>query len=256
MMCRPLPRLRPRAALAAATLSFLALPAAGRPAPLTSAGGQAPAPAAGAMTIEHRPPGCLAAGKYARVAACFQPPSALARGRVYFRAGGTRDWFYVEMSGSPPCLEGVLPRPKKSLRQIEYYVAATDRAFAESRTPERVLQVTDDGRCPAGPLAPVADTASVVIGSVSGAAPVGFVAGGGISPLLIVGGAAVVGGGAAAVVAGGGEGRLHPRRRSRRSRRPRRPSRRPRRRRPPRPSRRRPPRPRRRRPPPPPRPRR
>ncbi len=152
------------------------------------------------MAIEHQAPGCVAAGKYARVAACFEPQGALARARVYFRAGGTANWFYVEMGGTPPCLEGILPRPKKGLERIEYYLAATDRSFAESRTPERVFQVTSNGRCPAGPIAPVADSASVVIGSVSGAAPVGFVTGGGLSPLLIAGGVAVVGGGAAAVI--------------------------------------------------------
>jgi hypothetical protein len=63
--------------------------------------------------------------------------------------------------------------------------------------------VTSDGRCAEGPLAPVADSAGVVIGSLSGAAPAGFVTGGGLSPLLVLGGVAVVGGGAVAVVAKG-----------------------------------------------------
>jgi hypothetical protein len=124
---------------------------------------------------------------------------------VYFRAGGTRDWFYVEMSGAPPCLEGTLPRPKKSVKQVEYYVEAMDRSFAETRTPDRVLPVSQDGQCPAGPLAPVG-TGSAVVGSATGAAPVGFATGGGLSPLLLVGGAAVVGGGAAVAVAAGGGG--------------------------------------------------
>jgi hypothetical protein len=148
----------------------------------------------------------VAAGKYPRIAACFQPPGALARARVYFRAGGTADWFYVEMGGAPPCLEATLPRPKKSAGRIEYYVAATDRYFAERRTGERAMAVTTDGRCSAGPVAPSVDTASVVIGSISGAAPEGFVTGAALSPLLVAGGVAVVVGGAAALVAGrGGE---------------------------------------------------
>jgi hypothetical protein len=100
---------------------------------------RAPAPAPASLAIEHQAPGCVAAGKYSRVAACFKPQAALARARVYFRAGGTADWFYVEMSGPPPCLQGVLPRPKKGLERIEYYVAATDRSFAESRTEERTV---------------------------------------------------------------------------------------------------------------------
>ena len=167
---------------------------------------QVPAASAAAapVSIDHQAPGCAMAGKYPRVGACFQPPDALARARVYFRAGGTSDWFYIEMAGAPPCLEGTLPRPKKGLGRIEYYVAATDRSFGESRTAERALVVTSDGRCSVGPVAPFVETASVVIGSISGAAPVGFVTGAALSPLLIAGGVAVVGGGTAAIVAGGG----------------------------------------------------
>jgi hypothetical protein len=203
-MRRALPR-RPRpAAAAVACLSLLPLCASG----LAATGGQSTAvPASpGTVTIEHTPPGCLPAGKPARLAACFRPQAALARARVYFRAGGTRDWFYVEMSGAPPCLEGTLPRPKKSVARVEYYLEAMDRSFAETRTPTRALPVSEDGRCSAGPIAPVASSGSPVIGSASGAAPVGFAAGGGLSPLLIAGGVAVIGAGAAVAVAGGGGG--------------------------------------------------
>src|SRR5512139_883956 len=110
---RRAPRRHHPAAAVAACLSLLPLSASG----LGMAEGQAPAASAspGTVTIEHTPPGCLPAGKPARLAACFRPQGALARARVYFRAGGTRDWFYVEMSGSPPCLDGTLPRPKKSV---------------------------------------------------------------------------------------------------------------------------------------------
>ena len=209
MMCRVLPRRHFPTTARASRVLGLSLVASGLAAGVAVAA-QAPTRAPGSLTIEHQAPGCVAAGKYARVAACFKPQGSLARARVYFRAGGTADWFYVEMAGPPPCLQGVLPRPKKGLERIEYYVAATDRAFAESRTEERVVQVTTDGRCSAGPVAPVADSASVVIGSVSGAAPVGFVTGGGLSPLLIVGGVAVVGGGAAVAIAGGGGGEETP----------------------------------------------
>ena len=86
-----------------------------------------------------------------------------------------------------------------------------DREFAESRTADHSLQVTDSDTCPAGPLAPVAESASVIIGSATGAAPAGFLTGGGISTGLILG----VAGGAA--VAGGGGGRGRRRGRGRRS---------------------------------------
>ena len=134
MMCRALPRRHFPTAARASRMLGLSLVASGLAAGAAVAATQVPARAPASLAIEHQAPGCVAAGKYARVAACFKPQGALARARVYFRAGGTADWFYVEMSGPPPCLQGVLPRPKKGLERIEYYVAATDRSFAESRT--------------------------------------------------------------------------------------------------------------------------
>jgi cell division septation protein DedD len=179
-----------------------ALPAPRRASP--AAGPQAAA-APSALEIEHQAPACVAAGKYARLDACFRPASTLARARVYFRKGGTTDWFYVEMTPNAPCHRALLPRPRKDIGRIEYYISATDRRSSESRTKDATLLVTEDGSCSAGPLAPVADAGSVVIGSASGAAPAGFLTGGGLSPLLIAGGVAVVGGGAAAVIAGGND---------------------------------------------------
>jgi hypothetical protein len=160
-------------------------------------------PAPHTIDIAHEPPACVQAGKYARLNACFRPASAVARARVYFRKGGTPDWFYVEMTADAPCHRAVLPRPRKDIGTIEYYISATDRSSGESRTGDGSLRVTADGSCPEGPLAPVADASGVVIGSVSGAGPVGFLTGG-VSSLLIAGGVAIVGGGAAAILAGGG----------------------------------------------------
>ena len=206
MMCRALQRRRERAVPALAFLVGLWLLGPG-PLPAATRAQAVPAPAAsaappGTLSIEHEAPACVAAGKYCRLAACFRPQSALARARVYFRAAGTADWFYVEMSAAAPCHQAVLPRPKKGLQRLEYYIAATDRSFAETRTPEAVVEVTADGRCSAGPLAPVVDSANVIIGSASGAAPAGFVTGGGLSPLLIAGGVANGRGLAAALAMG------------------------------------------------------
>jgi hypothetical protein len=143
----------------------------------------------------------VAAGRYSRLAACFRPTSQLARARVYFRAGGTADWFYVEMTRDKPCYQAVLPRVRKEVARIEYYISATDRRSSESRT-DGSLRVSADGRCAEGPMAPLSDSGGVVIGSLSGAAPAGFVTGGGLSPLLLLGGVAVVGGVAAVVAKG------------------------------------------------------
>ncbi len=160
--------------------------------------------------IQHQPVRCLVAGKYPELAACFEPSSRVARARLYFRGEGTGDWYYVEMRADEPCHRGVLPRPKKSLKTVSYYVAVTDVEFAEARTEEYTTQVVaDQGSCPDGMAAPFLTSASVVVGGAS-ALPAGFVGGGllaGVGTTAVVAGAAVVGAGAAgaAIAAGGGE---------------------------------------------------
>ena len=199
----PLPRRPALAGLLAALSGGLAVEASAGRAPVGAPPQAASAPAV--IEIEHHPPACVAAGKYARLDACFRPNSQLARARVYFRALGTKDWFYVEMARDMPCHHALLPRPKKDIGKIEYYISATDRRSSEARTKEETVLVTADGRCSGGPLAPVADSGSVVIGSATGAAPVGFFTGGGISPVLIAGGAAVVVGGGTALLVHGSD---------------------------------------------------
>ncbi len=106
------------------------------------AGGAQAAPVQSPIEIEHQAPACVAAGKYARLDACFRPASQLARARVYFRAFGSKDWFYVEMKRDMPCHHGTLPRPKKDIGRIEYYISATDRRSSEARTKDATLLVT------------------------------------------------------------------------------------------------------------------
>jgi hypothetical protein len=167
---------------------------------------QDPAPPGG-LAIDHDPPGCVAAEKYAGLSACFRPDGAVARGRVYFRPQGTGDWFYVEMTGEPPCLQAVLPRPRKDLGAIEYSISGIDRDLTEARTAEYTVPVTPTDTCRAGTMAPVVESAAVVIGSTSGTTPVGFLTGDGVSTGLILGvaGAAAAVTAVALLVAGGEE---------------------------------------------------
>ncbi|HYN03817.1 MAG TPA: hypothetical protein VE359_15320 [Vicinamibacteria bacterium] len=162
------------------------------------------------VAIDHRAVGCIVAGKYPRLNACFAPTSSLARARVYFRvADAPPDWYYVEMASDSPCHAGILPRPKKELvgRRIQYYLDAFDRSFAESRTPEaEALVVSHESECEkkllAAPFlrsATVAVFPSVPAGFAGGAAGLGA----GATAALAVGGAAVVGGGVALVTGGG-----------------------------------------------------
>jgi len=154
------------------------------------------------VTIQHDDVGCLVAGKYPEIHACFEPSETVARARVFFRADGTEDWYYVDMTADDTCFIATLPRPKASVTGVDYYVEATDQAFVESRTREYVPRVVEDESDCEGPVAPYVGTASVVVGTLTGGAfPAGFVAGGllGVS----TGAAAIAGVAAGAVVVGG-----------------------------------------------------
>jgi hypothetical protein len=161
------------------------------------------------VLVRHQPVRCLVAGRYPQLDACFEPPGRVARARVYFRPEGAADWYYVEMKTEAACFRGVLPRPKKSLKTVSYYVAVTDVDFAEVRTGEyAAVVVPDEKACPEGIVAPALASASVVVGGVG--IPAGFVGGGvlaGVGTSAVVAGAAVVGAGAAGavIVAEGGE---------------------------------------------------
>jgi hypothetical protein len=164
------------------------------------------------VAIDHVKVGCIVAGKYPNLSACFAPVASLARARVYFRvADAAPDWYYVEMASREPCHAGVLPRPKKELvgRRIQYYVDAFDRAFAESRTPEaEALVVSSASECERRlPVAPFLNSATV---AVFPSLPAGFAGaagglGGAATAAIALGGAAIVGGGVA-LATGGSEG--------------------------------------------------
>jgi uncharacterized protein YraI len=112
------------------------------------------APAAGApVSIEHRDVGCIVAGHYPKLEACFSPDASVGRGRVLFRAVGSDPWYYVDMSRDGSCYSAVLPKPKPELKGFEYFVDVIDKAFVEAHKPEgaperafapRVVKKQDD----------------------------------------------------------------------------------------------------------------
>jgi len=168
---------------------------------------QAPGAAQG-LAIQHKAMKCIVAEKYPRLNACFVPSSQLARARVYFRvAEGPADWYYVVMKSDTPCFTGILPRPKRELigRHVQYYLDASDRQFAESRTAEtEALVVKSEADCEDRLLAaPWLDKATV---TAFPRLPEGFI-GAGLgtgAKAAIAGGVLVVGGGTAAILAGSG----------------------------------------------------
>jgi hypothetical protein len=106
-------------------------------APKPSAPVAAATPAAGPpVSIDHRDVGCVLAGQYPKLEACFSPDASVGRGRVLFRAAGTDPWYYVDMSHDGPCYSAVLPKPKPELKGFEYFVDVMDKAFVEAHKPE------------------------------------------------------------------------------------------------------------------------
>lgn len=171
----------------------------------------ATAPAQAAVNIEHDGIGCIVAGQYPKFVARFTPTSELARARIYFRVAGTPHWYYVEMKAEAPDFAGILPKPKKDIKKINYYIEVVDKAFAEARTSEFAPDVVPDkGGCRKDKLvAPGLGKATVVVGAAAGApaAPVGFFAAGALSTTTIVAGTVVAAGGAVAGASqlGGGD---------------------------------------------------
>lgn len=172
------------------------------------------------VAIDHAAVGCVVADRFPRLTARVEPVAEVGRVRALFRPAGTEGWYSVLLKAEGDAFAGVLPRPRKELRALEYYIEATDRAFEVARTAEfRVDVVPGPGACPQGKvLAGALASASVVLEAPAGAAPVpaGFAAAGvagataGLPTAAIVGlaagGAGVVGGVAAAAGAGGDEG--------------------------------------------------
>jgi hypothetical protein len=188
--------------------SLAGLPAAATAALATLLALVSPGSADDAVAIQHQPVRCIVAGKYPQLDACFEPASRVARARVYFKAEGGPEWYYVEMKPEAQCYRGTLPPPQKSLKRMRYYVAVTDQDFAEARTEEYEASVVTSAKsCAIGGVAPYVTTATVVV-SGAAALPAGFAGAGllaGVGATTAVAGAAIVGAGAAGAVIAGGD---------------------------------------------------
>jgi uncharacterized repeat protein (TIGR02543 family) len=168
------------------------------------AGLQAQGPA-----VEHRGVGCIVAGRYPKLDACFAPAEDVAQARAYFRLEGTAIWYFVAMQREGSCHSGVLPKPARKLvgKHVQYYLEAADRKMAVGRTAEHApVVVARAMECRKDPLAASVPAASV---TVYPAMPAGFSAGGSLLAPTVL---AVVGAGAAtgAVLAGRGNENAPP----------------------------------------------
>jgi hypothetical protein len=151
--------------------------------------------------IHHDPVGCMVAGQFPLLDAQIEPAASVARARVYFKATGSDNWYYVEMTPAEAGFVGKLPRPKLEASPIAYYLQATTTEFGEAQTPEvSAIVVVDPKDCPEDKkVAAIGPPGEVtVFSAATGAAlaPVGFAAGG---LALTAGALALLLGGAAAI---------------------------------------------------------
>jgi hypothetical protein len=167
------------------------------------------AQASSGLVIDAHAVDCVVAGQYPRFDASVSPGPQVAQVQLLFRPKGFVGWYSVVMSGAGDLFSGVLPRPKKSLAEIEYYMEATDRSFGVSRTPEmRATVVSGPAACKGKrAVAGISNAASIVLKSPAGApaVPPGF------EPLGVTAAAssgAAAAGAAATGGAAGGHGML------------------------------------------------
>jgi hypothetical protein len=123
------------------------------------------------VTIDHKAVGCIVAEQYPKMSACFLPAPNIARGRVHFRASGTTHWYHVEGKREMPCHGFVLPKPKKTIKSVDYYVEGIDTSGGEGRTAEYFpIVVLRASECKKDvPVAPFLTRATVVVGVAPGA---------------------------------------------------------------------------------------
>jgi len=161
------------------------------------------APAVHSAEIDHKAVGCVVAEKFPRLEARLIPVDAVGRARVFFRTGGGPAWYAVAMKREGDVFAAALPKPKKSLKQFQYYLEVADKAMATSRTEEYSTEVVaGPGGCSKGMMAGVMSAASILLEVPAGAAaiPIGFSSAG----VVAAGSTAAAGAGGAAASSGGG----------------------------------------------------
>src|SRR6266511_4326852 len=83
-------------------------------------------------SIDHAPVACVVAEQFPRMGARIAPPASVARATLHFRSAAGGAWYLVAMKAQGETFEGVLPKPRKSLKTFAYYIEAADTGFATS----------------------------------------------------------------------------------------------------------------------------
>src|SRR6185503_8525733 len=86
--------------------------------------------------IVHKDVGCVVAGEFPKLEACFTPPESVGRAQVQFRADEKGPWYYVDMKEEGGCRSALLPKPKKDIGTFHYFIEVVDRSFTAVQKPE------------------------------------------------------------------------------------------------------------------------
>jgi hypothetical protein len=169
--------------------------------------GLQPVPARELVEVTHQPVSCVVADKFPRLEARILPADRVGAARVFFQ-GATSDWYSVSMKKEGDGFAAVLPKPKKDLKAVRYYIEVIGQGAQSTRTPESTAAVVRSASECKGVLGAAIASASVIVQGPAGVAalPAGFASSGVIAGNASASGAAsgtaAAGSGAAAGAAG------------------------------------------------------
>ena len=103
--------------------------------------------------IDHHPATCTVADKAISLCATITDDAQVAKARVFFRRSGETFFNFVDMTFGGMNFCATLPAPREGkIRQLDYYLQATDDEFETQRTSGYTLQVMVEGACEFPPL--------------------------------------------------------------------------------------------------------
>jgi hypothetical protein len=181
--------------LAAAVTCLTETPPPSAPAPMKESSSQQ------APIIDHRPVACAVAERFPRMEARFSPADIVAKAQVLFEGATAEEWYAVAMKPDSGGFSGILPKPKRSLKEFRYYIEVTDKVLRTSRTAEYTTSVVGSAsECQGKVVAVTVASAAVALTGPAGAAvvPAGFAATG-----VVAAGSGVAGASGASASGGG-----------------------------------------------------
>jgi hypothetical protein len=100
-----------------------------------------------AATATLAPPACIPVTSNSVVNVTLAPPTGWISVRVYFRAAGSQDFYYMEMQAvGDGTYMAVLPKPQREVTQVQIMVAGLNESSEQVRTETVDVDVTSD--CP------------------------------------------------------------------------------------------------------------